>query len=178
MPSPTGAPPLNRRRVVRLGTGGLAAASALREIRSAEAVDAMTLEANKALVHRLFAEAVNGGNVAVIGELYAPVVLKLRPVGQLPGPGGMPLPIDQFHALFPGVSVTVEGTIAEVDFVATRAIWRATHPPAGARVVGRTMHMFRIANEQIVEQWSTGWEWLVRRDCRSGPRPAHPLAGA
>ena len=143
-----------------------------------DALDVTTLEANKALVRRLFAEAVNGGNIAVIGELYAPAVLKRRPAGQLPGPGGMPLPIDQFHALFPDVSVTVESTIAEDDFVATRAIWRGTHPPADAHVVGRTMHMFRIANEQIIEQWSTGWEWLIRRDYRLEPRPSQPLAGA
>ncbi len=168
---------LDRRTVVRIGSGSLVAALALRERRSAEAHSLTILEANKALVHRLFAEAVNGGNVAVIGELYAPAVLKRRPAGQVPGPGGMPLPIDQFRTLFPDVSVTVEDTIGEVDFVATRAIWHGTHPPAEAHVVGRTMHMFRIMNGQIAEQWSTGWEWLVQRDYRSEPRPAHPLAG-
>jgi predicted ester cyclase len=89
----------------------------------------------------------------------------------------MPLPIDQFHAGFPDVYAAVEGVIAEGDLVATRVTWRGTHPPAGTHVVGRTMHLFRITNGQISEEWSAGWEWLAQCGYRSVSQPTNPLAG-
>ncbi len=177
MVSPTSAPTLNRRTAVRLGSGGLAAALIAREMRSAGAQPRSTLEANKALAHRVFAEAVNGGNAAAIGELYAPdFVDRGAWARQMPGPAGLPLIVDEFHALYPDVYVTVEDAIAEGDFVATRETWRGVHPQAGTHVVGRTMHVFRIVNGQIVEEWSAGWEWLAERGGSSAPRPRNPLA--
>lgn len=179
MSSCTSAPTLNRRRAVRLGTGGLAAALPLRELRSAEARHLTTLEANKTLVRRVFEEAVNGGNAAVVAELYDPdYVDRGTWARHMPGPAGMPMTIEEFQAVFPDVSVTVEGTIAEDDLVATRAAWHGAHPPAGTHVVGRTMHIFRIANGQIIEQWSTGWEWLTQLGDRPQTRPTNPLAAS
>jgi predicted ester cyclase len=95
----------------------------------------------------------------------------------MPGPGGMPLTIDKFHAEFPDVTVTVEAIVAEDDLVATVATWRGTHPPAGTHLVGRTMHLFHIADELITEEWSTGWDWLAQRGDHPVPRPTNPLAG-
>ena len=178
MPSSRPASLLNRRTAVRLGSGSLVAALALRERRSAEAHSLTTLEANKVLVRRVFEEAINGGNIAVLTELYAPEHVDRGALARhMPGPAGMPLTVDEFRAVFPDVFVTVEGTIAEDDLVATRATWRGAHPPAGTHVMGRTMHIFSIANEQIVEQWSTGWEWVAQLGYRSEPEPANPLAG-
>jgi predicted SnoaL-like aldol condensation-catalyzing enzyme len=126
------------------------------------------LDANKTLVHRVFEEAVNGGDVTVIGEVYAPnSVDRGTWARHMPGPAGMPLTIDQFHAEFPDVTVTVDPAIAEEDLVATFATWRGAHPPAGTHVVGRTMHLFRISNGQIIEQWSAGWDWLAQLGYRS-----------
>lgn len=171
--------PQTRRTAVRIGGGSLAAALSLHVLRSAEAHSLTTLEGNKALVRRVFEEAVNGGNDALIEELYAPdFVDRGTWARQMPGPAGMPLTIAQFHGVFPDVTVAVEMTIAEDDLVATGAIWHGTHPPAGTHVVGRTMHLFRIANEQITEEWSTGWEWLAQRGYQSVSRLPNPLAGA
>lgn len=176
MPSLTGALLLNRRNAVRLSSGGLAAAVVASGWRSAEVHNLTVPEANKALVQRVFAEGVNGGNVAVIRELYAPdFVDRGMWARQMPGPGGMPLPIDQFHAEFPDVTVTVEAIVAEDALVATMATWRGTHPPAGTHLVGQTMHLFRIANELIVEEWSAGWDWLAQRGDHSVPRPSNPF---
>jgi ketosteroid isomerase-like protein len=164
MLSLTGAPLLNRRNAVRLGSGGLAAATVASGWRSAEAHNLTVLEANKALVHRLFAEGVNGRNAAVIRELYAPEFVDRGTwARQMPGPGGMPLTIDQFDTELPNVTMTVDVTIAEEDMVAVVATWRSTHPPAGSHVTGRTMHLIRIADELIVEEWSSGWDWLAQR---------------
>ena len=173
------APTLNRRTAVHLGSAGIASALTLRGIRSVAAQEPTTLEANKTLVHRIFEEAVNGRNEAVISELYgADVVDRGAWARQMPGPAGMPLTIDQFHTVYPDVTVAVDAAIAEDELVATFATWHGTHPPAGTHVVGRTMHIFRIANGQIIEQWSTGWEWLAQLGYRSVPRPTNPLAGA
>lgn len=176
MPSPTSAPNVNRRTAVRLGGGGLAAALAESRRQSTQAQELVPLEANKALVSRVFEEAVNGRNEALIGDLYAPTFVDRGTwARQMPGPAGMPRTIDQFHTEFPDVTVTVDMTLAEDDLVAAVATWRGTHPPAGTHVVGRTMHFFRITNEQIVEQWSAGWDWLAQRGDRPEPRPRNPL---
>ena len=179
MPSLANVPTLNRRTAVRLGSAGLAAAVSAGGQRSAAALEHTALEANKAIARRVFDDVFNERNVAALEELYAPdVVDRGAWARHMPGPAGMPVTLDRFHALFPDVTVTVDVAIAEDDLVATRETWRGTHPPAGTHVVGRTMHIFRIANEQIVEQWSTGWEWLAHLDYRSESRPANPLAGA
>jgi predicted SnoaL-like aldol condensation-catalyzing enzyme len=186
MPSLTNARTLNRRGAFRLGGAGLAVALTTHGLHAAEAQARSTLEANKGLVHRIFAEAINGGNVAVVAELYGPALGdsvratryqpgSVRATRYLPGPAGLPLPVDEFTTEYPDVSATVEDIIAEGDLVATRVTWRGTHPPAGTHVVGRTMHLFRLANEQIVEEWSSGWEWLASADEAPEPDPANPL---
>jgi len=179
MPSSRPDSTLTRRTAVRIGGGGLAAALALHERRSAKAHSLTTLEGNKVLVRRVFEEAVNSGNVAVIGELYAPdAVDRGSWARHMPGPAGMPLTVEQFHATFPDVMVTVDAAIAEDDLVATVATWRGSHPPAGTHVVGRTMHLFRFADGQIIEQWSAGWDWLAELGYPSAPRPTRPVIGA
>ena len=55
----------------------------------------------------------------------------------------------------------VDVEIAEGDLVATRKTWRGDHPGGGSHLLGRTIHLFRIADGQIAEEWSAGWEWLL-----------------
>ena len=170
------APTLSRRRAVRLGSAGLAATLAAGGQRSVAARAETSLEANKAIARRVFEEGFNRRNQAALDEAYAPDYVDYGTwARKMPGPAGMPITTDEFHDLFPDLFVTVDGMIAEEDLVAAQVTWRGTHPPAGTHVVGRTMHLFRIANEQIVEQWSTGWEWLARRGDRPEPRPRNPL---
>ena len=159
---------LSRRTAVRLGSGGLAATMVMCGMRSTEAQEATILEANKALVHRVFEEAMNSRAETISSELYAPDFIDRGTwARQMPGPAGMPVTLDQFHTEFPDVTVTVEVTLAENDLVATVAAWHGTHPPAGTHLVGRTLHLFRIANEQIIEEWSAGWNWITPRS----PKP-------
>ena len=161
MPSLVPASIVNRRTAVRLAGGGLAVALTAGGWRSSQAEENPTLEANKTLVRRLFAEGFDGGNPAVIAALYGgDDVDRGSWARKMPGPAGLPLTIEEFRALFPDITVTVDAAIAEGDLVATRETWRGTHPPAGTHVVGRTMHVFRITNGQIVEQWSVGWDWI------------------
>lgn len=169
---------LNRRATVRFGSGGIAAVLGLRGMRPTMAKELTTLESNKAIARRLFEEGVNGRNAAVQYEVYAgEAVDGGRWARRMPGPAGMPLTIAEFHAAFPDIYVSVEQIIANEDLVATRVAWHGTHPPAGTHVVGQTIHIFRIANARIVEQWSEGWEWLAKLDNRPVPRISNPLAG-
>jgi predicted ester cyclase len=81
-----------------------------------------------------------------------------------------------FRESHPELTLTIDLVLAEADHVAAAATWGDFHPPAGMHVVGRTMHVFRIANEQISEEWSAGWEWLAQRGDRPVPQPTNPLA--
>jgi hypothetical protein len=152
---------LPRRSTLRLGVGSLAATLAFCGQLTAGSTASTSLGANKALVRRVFEEIVNDGNTAVIDELYAPVFVDLtRAAGRLPHPVDLPVPLADFHAVFPNIVASIEAMIAEGDLVATRITWRNEHPPAGTHIEGRTMHLSRVVNERIIEEWSAGWDWL------------------
>ena len=160
MSSLASAPTLSRRHAVRLSSAGLAMALAAGGQRSAAAGDQTTLEANKAIVRRVF-EAVNANTPDAVYELYAPdFVDRSAFPDQLPGPAGIEKAIADFHTLLPDVHITPEAMIAEGDLVATREEWRGTDPATGQEITGTTLHFWRIAQGKIVEEWSAGWEWL------------------
>jgi predicted SnoaL-like aldol condensation-catalyzing enzyme len=167
---------LSRRTAIRLGSGTLAGLLALRGGPAALAADPAHLEANKALVRRVFAEVINAGKTDLLAELYAPgFVNRDTSSRQILRPAGLPIPLDDFRAAFPVVTVTVDSAVAEGNFVATHESWRDRHPPGGTHLVGRTMHLFRIAGGQIAEQWSAGWEWLDPFVEQRGPGESNPL---
>ena len=163
MPSPSRTSTLSRRSAVRLGSGSLATVVGLRGLSSVAAQDLASVDGNRALVRQVFDQAVNAGNVAIVDELYAAgFVDRSAKPGQLPGPAGIAQAITDLHARVPGLHVVVEALVAEGDLVATRANWRGTHPPKGTHLLGTTLHIFRIAGGQIIEEWSAGWEWLTK----------------
>ena len=175
--SPT--PHLDRRAALAcLGGGSLAAVLASRELGSARAQDATpatgSTEANKAIVQRVFEDALNANNPVLVYELYAPeFVDRSASPGQLPGPAGIEQALIYFNTVLPDVEVTVDASIAEGDLVATRETWRGTDPTTGRDVEGKTLHFWRIADGKIVEEWSAGWEWLEQ----IGAQEATPTAG-
>lgn len=155
-------PVLTRRRAVGLGGASLAVAVMGRPDATA-AADQTHLEANKEVVWRLFEVGFNRRDTAALYAVIAPGYVDLGPgASQILGLAGMPLTSEEFDALLPGVTATVEGILAEGDLVAARVSWRGPHPPAGRHIAGRTMHFFRLDDGQIVEEWSVGWEWLPR----------------
>ena len=122
----------------------------------------MSLEENKALIHRLFEEAVNRQNVAVIDEMFAPTFVDHSAwPGQAPGPAGTKQALTDFYAAFPDLHVTLETVIAEGEQVATRETWHGTNATTGTQVTGTVMHFFQFADGKIVEEWSEGWGWLA-----------------
>jgi hypothetical protein len=79
-----------------------------------------------------------------------------------------------FREAHPTLTVTLDPVVAQADLVAVVARWGGSHPPAGTHLIGHTLHVFRLAQGQVVEQWSAGWEWLTRL-LQDSPPVANPL---
>ena len=123
----------------------------------------MSTEANKVIVRRLFEEAFEHGNLAMLDEIIAPDQVNGGP-GALPGmpsgPEGSKMLISAYRNAFPDLHFTIDEQIAEGDKVVTRWTAHGTHngelaglPPTGkpATVVG--MGIDRVENGKIVESW-------------------------
>lgn len=122
----------------------------------------MSAEENKAIVRRWMAAVIDGQNLAVIDEVFAP-----DHVTHIPG---LPEPLRgneaekestrMFHVGFPDARLEVEALVAEGEMVAARLTFRGTHtgafqgiPPTGKRIAMQGMGMARLAGGKIVEQW-------------------------
>jgi predicted ester cyclase len=136
-------------------------------------------EANKAIIRRLYHEAIDMGNLAVVDETYAPdVELHVPGIPEDPyGPGPVKQLLATMRVAFPGLRVTIEDLIAEGDTVAARVTFRQPHDgtldgvsprlPQGAWV---RLDIFRLFRGRIVEQWADRDDsWLLRQ---LGVRPA------
>lgn len=124
-------------------------------------------EARKALVRRIFVEALNRGEFAVIDEAFSPAFVDRSAPEQAVGPAGVKEYMQATRAGFPDLHVTIEQLHSSGDVVELRERWHGTHlgvyegiAPTG-RVVERTMtRAFRFAGEKIVEEWSAGPDLL------------------
>lgn len=122
----------------------------------------MSPEENKAIVRRMFEEAFNQGNLAILDECVAPDYLDHSPVPiPVPGIEGWKQRIAGYRTGFPDVQFTIEPLLAEADLVALRWTVRATHlgtfggiPPTGKPVTFTGLNMERMASGKIIENWS------------------------
>ena len=121
----------------------------------------MSTEENKAIVRRLFSEALDRGNLAALDELVAPTFRFHVP--------GSPVPLDResakhftlmFRTAFPDLQHTIEDLVSEGDKVVARLTVRGTHhgdfqgmPATGKPMAVSAIHVFRRAGGRIVEQW-------------------------
>jgi steroid delta-isomerase-like uncharacterized protein len=123
----------------------------------------MSTEANKAIIRRLFEEAFEQGNLAVLDEIIAPNQVNGGPSalpGMPSGPEGNKMLITAYRNAFPDLHFTIDEQIAEGNTVVTRWTAHGTHkgelaglPPTGkpATVVG--LGVDRVENGKIVESW-------------------------
>jgi steroid delta-isomerase-like uncharacterized protein len=116
---------------------------------------------HKALVRRLYDEAVTRQNVDLIDDLCAPEFVDHNPE---PGSGGTLQEVKtMFRALltaFPDFSLTVQDQIAEGDKVVCRLIARGTHkgpymgiPATERKVEIGGIDIIRVAKGKAVERW-------------------------
>ena len=125
-----------------------------------------TEEVHKEVVHYLFEEGYNQGNLDAIDEVYAADYIAHTPEGDVEGTEVIKGAISALRAAFPDFEVTIEILIAEGDWVASRFILTGTFtgefpltddfslPPTGELVelAGNTFHRFNEEG-QIVEEW-------------------------
>jgi predicted ester cyclase len=121
-----------------------------------------SLEENKALVRRWFAET-DKGNLGIIDELCAPDYVDHAP--PLPGMGEGSAAVrkanEALGPAFPDTVHIIEEQIAEGDLVVTRLRGRGTFkgeilgiPPNGKVIEITGISIHRIANGKLAEHWA------------------------
>jgi predicted ester cyclase len=122
----------------------------------------MSLEENKAIVRRWFAET-DRGNDAIVDELCAPDYLDHSPPlpGMAQGSAGVRQANTALRAAFPDTVHIIEDQIAEGDKVVTRLRARGTFvaeilgvAPNGKVVEITGMSIHRLAGGRLVEHWA------------------------
>jgi steroid delta-isomerase-like uncharacterized protein len=121
----------------------------------------MSTEENKANNRRIYEEVWNGGNLAVVDELFAANSVFHDPSTTLHGPAEFKAYVTMYRNAFPDTDFTIEDVIAEGDKVVTRWIARGTHkgelqgiPPTGKQVAVTGMVATHLSNGKLVEGWS------------------------
>jgi steroid delta-isomerase-like uncharacterized protein len=116
----------------------------------------------KSLVYRIFDQAFNQGNLAVVDELVAADGVTHTLSGGIPtGRMGFKQWIATFRLAFPDLHCTVEDEIYQGDKVAAHWMMRGTHqgsflgnPPTGRPITVKGIIFARLRNGQIVENWT------------------------
>ena len=117
-------------------------------------------ETNKALIRRLFEEAVNKGNLSVVDEnLSTDYVYREPTVGERRGIANMRELITMYRNAFADMKLTINQQIAEGDQVVTRWTATGTHrgelfgvAPTGRTVSVQGVLVSRIVNGKVVEE--------------------------
>jgi steroid delta-isomerase-like uncharacterized protein len=119
-------------------------------------------EENKAIVRRFYDEFFNKGNLQIVNELHTSDYQHHDPNAPDPGGGaeGYIRRNAVFLKAFPDRQLTIEDQLGEGDKVATRITMRANHagdlpgiPATGKRVTIESMHICRISDGRIAEEW-------------------------
>lgn len=117
---------------------------------------------NQEVVARFIEEFKNKANHDIVDELLAPdFVHHLADPRLPPGRDAIKLLGQSIAAGFPVVQATVEELLADGDFVIERTTARATNtgefngiPATGNPVTWTEIHIYRMKDGKIVEQWS------------------------
>ena len=122
----------------------------------------MSTEENKAIVRRLYEEAITQKKPEVLDEIMSPDVVDHSPFpDQAPGLEGFKGVFALVLSAFPDYQSTVEDQIAEGDKVVTRYTSRGTHQgefmgiaPTGNGVRVTGIDIDRVVEGKIVDHWS------------------------
>lgn len=139
---------------------------------------------NVAVVHRWFAEVWDEGREDAIDELLAPDAV-LHGLGEpgvdARGPAGFKPFFRKFQAAFSDISIQVQQTVSEDDWVACRYTARLTHrgpelgvAPTGRRVEVTGMSISRFRGGQLLEGWNN-WDQLALMQQIQAAPPSVPL---
>jgi predicted ester cyclase len=143
----------------------------------------MSAEENKALALRLFDEAINQRNYAVLDDIISAAMV-VDP-GLPRGPKGMVAVVEWLHSVFASLLYTVEDLVAEEDKVAVRLRGRGTQvneyisiPATGTSVTFNEMIFLRVADHQITHWWLVADQLDILRQINPSPVSLHYSPGA
>ena len=120
----------------------------------------MSISDNKALVRRYYYEILEGRNVALIDEIFAPDFLAHPPLGSASTLAGYKAALAMSHNALVDVHVHIDDQVGEEDKVVTR--WHATGrhvgtfagvPATGKTATASAIHIHRITEGKIAELW-------------------------
>jgi steroid delta-isomerase-like uncharacterized protein len=123
----------------------------------------MSVEENKALVRRFYAEVWERGHLEVAHEVFAEDYVRheLRPGEALRGPAGQAKIAEDFRRAFPDLRFEVELVLGDSDLVAARWTAQGTHTgpwgtiePSGRPMRFSGVNIFRFADRKVVEIWN------------------------
>ena len=131
----------------------------------------MSLDTNKALVHRHVDEAFTNHNLVVLDETVSDDYIDhTNPPGWPLGREGHRQILALYHSAFPDFRYDIEHEVAEGNMVVVRGTYTGTHSgeffgiaPTGLHFTTTGMHLWRIANNQIVEHWCNNDDLGVMR---------------
>lgn len=122
----------------------------------------MSAEANKVIIRRYFEEGWNTGNPDVASEAFSEDYVNHNPgiPGMPPGRQGIRVLVGAFRSVFPDLTYTIEGQVAEGDLVVTRWKMRGTQQgefqglsASGKQVSVSGIQIDRLQDGKIVEHW-------------------------
>jgi steroid delta-isomerase-like uncharacterized protein len=131
------------------------------------------LEANKALVRRLFDEGFNAGRLDVVDELVAPDVVTHNPLilDAPTGPDSIRGGIEMIRSAFDDLHVDVQQLVAEGDRVASMVVMSGTNTgdyrrggASGRKGEIRAFFVWRIADGRIAENWGVADRFAFLQD--------------
>ena len=113
------------------------------------------------LIRRIVTEIINGKNLALIDELYAPDYVGHQIPPPLPQTrDGHKLFVGAFFEAFPDLRLTFEDEVVEGNKVAGRGYFTGTHrgtfqgiAPTGKSVKVAFMDLWRVENGLLAEYW-------------------------
>jgi steroid delta-isomerase-like uncharacterized protein len=123
----------------------------------------MSLDANKKLACRIWAEVFNERNLALADELIAPEAVnhEAGPGAPTRGPQSLAAAVTWLSGAFPDVHMAIDDVLAEGDKVVLQTTMNGTHQgpfmgiaPTGRRFAQRQVHFVRIMDGKAVEHWA------------------------
>lgn len=114
-----------------------------------------TMEKNKQIVEKLYEQAFNKKNLALVPELIAEDYVGAQ--GER-GPSGFQATFVQLFKAFPDIHYYIEDLLAEGDKVVIRWKWQGTHtgkfreyPPTGKTITNNGMAVFQLRDYKIIK---------------------------
>ena len=144
----------------------------------------MSVDANKAVVQRLYDDLFNRGRLAVADELVAADYRShAAPPGTPAGPDGLRQAATLLRAAFPDGRHVIEDLVGEDDRVAARLVFRGTHhgpywgiPPTGRRGAQAQLHLLRLVAVQVAEHWALRDDLGLLEQLGASPSPTPTVA--